>query len=151
MNVFKKRDQSELVVIVLRFAVGAVFLWFGIDKWVHPEAWDPAWLSSRLPVSPDTLLWIAGAFEFSLGVLFVGGRLLRPASAVAGLFLLAIALILGASEVTVRDNALIGCCLALFLLENAKAKKPLPADKVSLICSLYVIFLFVYGALYLRV
>lgn len=152
MNVFR-REHQELVIVVLRFAVGAVFLWFGVDKWIHPEAWYgwiPAGVVSRLPVGIDTFLWWNGAFEFVIGILLVAGRLLRGTSAVAGLFLLAIAATLGANEVTVRDAALTGCCLALFIHANAKAKKPTPANVVSLVCSLYVLYLFVYGVLYLR-
>ena len=153
MNVLKKRGHQELIIIVLRFAIGAVFLWFGIDKWIHPDAWYgwiPAWLWPLLPLKPDTFLWLNGAFEFVVGVLFVGGRLLRPASVVAGAFLFVITVTLGASEVTVRDTALIGSCLALFLHENAKARRPVPSNIVSTACSLYVLFLFVYGVLYLR-
>jgi hypothetical protein len=61
-----------------------------------------------------------------------------------------IALTVGASEVTIRDNALIGACLALFLHANATAKRKVPQDLVSMICTGYVIFLFVYGVIYLR-
>ncbi|HSD12122.1 MAG TPA: DoxX family membrane protein [Patescibacteria group bacterium] len=152
MNVFK-RDHQELVIIVLRFAVGAVFLWFGVDKWIHPSAWYgwiPAWVDDRLPVSLDTFLWWNGAFEFVIGILMVSGRMLRGASVAAGLFLAGIAVTLGANEVTVRDAALTGCCLALFIHANAKAKRPTPANVVSAVCSLYVLYLFVYGVLYLR-
>jgi len=152
MNVFK-RDQQELVIVVLRFAIGAVFLWFGIDKWVHPDAWYawiPSWFATRLPVSLDTFLWINGAGELVLGLMFVSGRFLRLASALSGLFLIAIAFSFGMNEVTVRDNALVGICLALFLHANARSKKPVPANAVSLMCSLYALFLFVGGVLYLR-
>ncbi|HTM68412.1 MAG TPA: DoxX family protein [Candidatus Binatia bacterium] len=152
MNVFK-RDQKELAVIVLRFAVGSVFLWFGVDKWVHPDAWYgwiPAWLWQIIPMSPDMFLWLNGAFEFTLGILFVSGRFLRAASALAGLFMVAIAVTMGMNEVTVRDNALIGICLALFLEANARSKKPVPANIVSAACSLYALFLFIGGVLYLR-
>ncbi|HTK04665.1 MAG TPA: DoxX family protein [Candidatus Eisenbacteria bacterium] len=152
MKVFK-RDQQELVIIVLRFAIGAVFLWFGVDKWIHPDAWYswiPPWVASRLPVSLDTFLWVNGAGEFVLGMLFISGRMLRLASAAAGLFLISIAFAVGMNEVTVRDNALVGICLALFLHDNARSKKPVPMNVISTLCSLYALFLFIGGVLYLR-
>ncbi|MEY4744620.1 MAG: DoxX [Candidatus Parcubacteria bacterium] len=152
MNVFR-REHHELVIVVLRFSVGAVFLWFGIDKWIHPEAWYgwiPPAVSSGLPVDSDTFLWWYGAFEFVIGVSLVAGRFLRGTSAVAGLLLVGLAAILGASEATVRDAGLAGCCLALFIHANAKSRRPASASAVSIACSLYVLFLFVYGVLYLR-
>lgn len=152
MNVFK-REHQELVIVVLRFAVGAVFLWFGVDKWIHPLAWlgwIPTWVDERLPVSMMTFIWWNGAFEFTVGILLVAGRLLRGTSIVAGLFLVGIAIALGANEVTVRDSALAGCCLALFIHANAKAKRPIAANVVATACSFYVLYLFVYGVMYLR-
>ncbi len=152
MNVFK-REHQDLVIVVLRFAVGAVFLWFGVDKWIHPQAWYgwvPSWVLSRLPMGVDAFLWWNGAFEFVIGILLVAGRALRGTAAVSGLFMLAITATVGANEVSVRDAALVGSCLALFIHANAKAKKPVPANTVSLICSLYVFYLFVYGVMYLK-
>lgn len=151
-NVFK-RDQQELVIVVLRFAIGAVFLWFGVDKWIHPDAWYawiPSSVASRLPVSLDVFLFANGAFEFVLGILFVSGRMLRPVAALAGLFMVAIGLFFGMNEVTVRDNALVGICLALFVHANIRSKKPVPPNVISAVCSLYALFLFIGGVLYLR-
>lgn len=151
---FFKQENHELTMVVLRFAIGSVFLWFGVDKWIHPEAWYgwlPGWLFPLLPGgNPDLFLYANGAFEFAVGILLVSGKSLRVAAAAAGAFIFAIALTVGVSEVTIRDNALIGACLALFLHTNAKAKRPVPVEVVQAICSAYVIFLFVYGVLYLR-
>lgn len=152
MNIFRK-EQQELTVVVLRFAVGSVFLWLGIDKWIHPDAWY-GWMTSSalafVPVSPETALWFAGAAEFAVGAMLVAGRRLQVVSAVAGIFLALVAVSFGPNDVTVRDSAVIGACLALFVHANAKAKTQVSARTVSLICSSYVLFLFVYGVLYLR-
>ncbi len=140
-------------MIVLRFAIGSVFLWFGVDKWIHPDAWFgwiPSWLWSNLPVAPTTFLFANGAFEFVIGVLFLSGRYLRTTAAVAGAFLLAIGLSVGVSEVTIRDSALIGICLALAMDANARAKRPIQNRIFSTAAALYVIYLFVYGMIYLR-
>jgi len=148
-----RRDASDLVIMVLRFAVGALFVWFGVDKWIHPEAWY-AWVQAwtdTVPVTTlDSMLWMMGAAEFALGAVLVGGRLLRGASALAGLSLVAVTLVFGTNDATIRDNAVVGACLALFIHENARAKKPLSEQVVSTICSLYVLFLFICGVLYLR-
>lgn len=152
MNIFRK-EQHDLTIVVLRFAVGSVFLWLGIDKWIHPDAWY-GWMTSSalayLPASPELVLWIAGAAEFAVGVLLVAGRQLQFASAAAGIFLAAVAVTFGPNDVTIRDSAVIGACLALFVHANAKAKTQVSSRTVSLICSSYVLFLFVYGVLYLR-
>src|SRR5690606_29431057 len=142
----------ELMAVVLRFAVGASFLWFGVDKWVHPEAWIsyfPNWLLNTRN-SGETWLQIGGAFEFALGIFLVAGAKLRTVSAMGGIYLAAVAVILGANEVTVRDTAIIGGLLALFIEANGKARKQVPADVVSHVCTVYVMFLFVFGVLFLR-
>ena len=140
-------------MIVLRFAVGAVFLWFGIDKWIHPDAWYgwiPQWLWSSSSLSLNDFLFLDGILEFSIGIFLVAGLALRSTTIVAGLFLLGVTLSVGVSEVTIRDAALLGSCLALFLHANAKAKRPVSENTTSLVCTLYVMFLFVYGIIYLR-
>ena len=153
MKLFKQ-DNHELTMVVLRYAIGSVFLWFGIEKWIHPEAWYgwlPGWLWAILPGgNADPFLHANGAFEFAVGMLLVSGRMLRLTAAAAGAFMFGIALTVGASEVTIRDHALIGACLALFLHANATAKRKVPEGLVRMICTGYVIFLFVYGVLYLR-
>jgi uncharacterized membrane protein YphA (DoxX/SURF4 family) len=151
MRMFR-RQSDELVIMVLRFSIGSVFLWFGIDKWIHPEAWF-AWVPTWFwPFIGDGKLFMVanGVFEFALGVLFVAGRLLRPASALAGAFLIGVMLAVGANEVTVRDTALFGSCLALFVHANAKARKPVSETAIARASALFVAFLLVYGILYLR-
>lgn len=151
MKMFR-RDNHELVTVVLRFAVGASFLWFGVDKWIHPEAWIsyfPDWL---LAVSNggEKLLHVGGAFEFVIGMFLVGGAKLRTTSAVGGLYLTLAAIVLGANEATVRDTALVGTLLALFIEANGKARKQVPSEIISHVCTVYVVFLFVFGVMFLR-
>lgn len=150
---FFRREQHELTVVVLRFAAGSLFLWLGIDKWIHPDAWY-GWMTSSalayLPVSAETVLFAAGAAEFALGAALVAGKWLQAASALAGAFLALVAVTFGPNDVTVRDASVLGACLALFLHANATAKRPVSQRTVSLVCSSYVLFLFLYGVLYLR-
>jgi len=151
MKMFR-RDNHELVTVVLRFAVGASFLWFGVDKWIHPEAWlsyFPQWL---LDINGDRYGWLrlGGGLEFVFGIFLVAGSKLRTVSAAAGLYLALVCVVLGANEVTVRDTAIIGGLLALFIEANAAARKPVPPEIVSKVCTFYVVFLFIYGVLFLR-
>jgi len=153
MKLFRQ-DSNALVIVVLRFAIGSVFVWFGIDKWIHPDAWVswiPAWFWPLIPGGDAHLfMFLNGAFEFLVGALLVAGKLIRPASAAAGAFLLVVALSVGINEVTVRDNAMLGSCLALFLHANAMAKRRVPERAIATICTLYVVFLFFFGIAYLR-
>ncbi len=151
-----QKEKNELVIIILRFAIGSVFLWFGISKWINPDNWFgyiyalPPFMLKAMPVSVTVFLYANGAFEFLVGLLLVGGQLLRPAAAAAGLFLLSIMIFLGADELAVRDMALVGCCLALFVHANAGAKKQIPLKWIATITACYVFLLFIVGVLYLK-
>lgn len=151
---FLTRDSRELTLIVLRFAAASTFLWFGVDKWVHPEAWygwAPDWLWKMMPGNTmDSAILMVGALEFAVGCLLASGELLREASAAAFIYLLAITVTLGADEIAVRDMALMGLYLALFLHADANAKRRAPPRVIATSVGLYLLFLFVYGVLFLR-
>lgn len=148
-----EKEKNELVIIILRFAVGSVFLWFGVDKWVHPEAWYgwvPGWAWKFIPFSPQLFMHLNGAMEFIIGILLVSGRFIRPAAAVAGLFLLSLFIVLGSNEVTVRDMGILGGCLALFVHANDTAVKKVPMRWIAVMTAGYVFILFIVGVLYLK-
>lgn len=151
---FLQKDAREFVMVVLRFAAASVLLWFGVDKWIHPEAWYgwmPSWLWTILPDGTiDWFLFLNGTFEFVLGCLLAAGVLLRVASAAAFLFVLAVTLTIGANEISVRDMSLMGIYLALFLHADAESRKRVPQQVIATVVGLYVLMLFVYGVLYLR-
>lgn len=149
---FFRKDDSELMLVVQRFAAGSVFLWFGVDKWVRPEAWYgwvPGWVWPFVP-NMDVFMYLNGAFEVTVGICLVTGRFLREASIAAFLFLLGVTLMVGVSEVTIRDLALMGIFLSLIIHANALAKRRLPQQLLRTTVGLYVAYLFIYGVLYLR-
>lgn len=152
MKLFKQ-DAHHLVIVVLRFAVGATFLWFGVDKWVHPEAWQ-SYVTVFVPHAQDVAVarftTVVGALEFVAGMFLVAGASLRSVSALAGLYLVAISILTGANESTIRDSAIVGGLLALFIEANGNARKPVPAQYVSYACTVYVVYLFLMGVLFLR-
>ncbi len=154
-RLFKGRENDVMKMTLLRFAVGAVFLWFGVDKWVHPSAWYgwmPSWLTSFLHGGAlDSFIYLNGIFEVAVGLAFVANRFVQIAAASAGAFLFLIALTVGANEVTIRDNALLGVCIVLFVNAGEKAKWHLSPRAITTIYSAYIAYLFIYGVLYLRV
>lgn len=151
---FLQKDARELVMIVLRFAAASVLLWFGVDKWVHPEAWYgyiPTFLRDMLSGEMlDVYLFLNGTAEFVLGCLLASGALLRLASAASFLYILAITLAVGSNEVAVRDVSHMGISLALFLHADAGAKRHVPQRILSTVVGAYLLLLFIFGVLYLR-
>lgn len=141
-------------MIVLRFAAASTFLWFGVDKWIHPEAWygwTPGWLWKMMPGDTmDAAIFAIGSLEFAIGCLLAAGAYVRQASAAAFLYILAITVTLGADEVAVRDMSLMGVYLALFLHADATAAKRVPSSVVATVVGLYVFMLFLFGVLFMR-
>ncbi len=152
MDLFRK-EYRELSVIVLRFAIGSMFLWFGLDKVTDPYSWFarlPVFLAYWLPGSLAALIVVSGILEMAAGIALLGGWYVREASAAAFLFLLAYFLPIGPDDITVRDAGLMGVCLSLFIHANNHAKLQVPRRALVLVSAVYIFFLFVTGLLYLR-
>jgi uncharacterized membrane protein YphA (DoxX/SURF4 family) len=150
---FRDKKHEELVFAAVRLAVGGVFLWFGLDKFVHPQnwfGWVPVWVWPLLPFSPDTFMFLQGAVEAVIGALLILGRWVRLAALSAGVFLVALTAAVGANEITIRDGAMVGGCIALIIHANARARKPLSDSLMRLLVSAYAVFVFVTGVAYLR-
>ena len=147
-----RRASEDLANIALRFGAGAMFLWFGMDKWTHPQAWF-AWLPTWLPLDPATAVQFmvaVGVVEFFIGLSLLAGRYLRTVS-LLGLAALVIADVsVGISDVAVRDAAVAGSLLALAIQANARDKKPWRREVVVIACAVYVISLFICGVAFLK-
>jgi hypothetical protein len=151
MRVFR-RESEDLAMLVMRFSVGSMFMWFGMDKWSNPEAWFgwlPAWFGI-VPVSAATLVVIGGLLEFLLGVAVVASWHLRLFTLMAAGGLLVGNLVMGVSDMTIRDGAVTGVLLSLFIHANAASKRPWNTEVVASICSAYVLLLLVAGVLFLK-
>ena len=112
-------------LFVLRIGLGAVFLYFGIDKFVNPSNWTgwiPEALLEIIPVSDFTFIYVQGAVHVILGVLLLSGLFTRVAAAVtAALMLLIITVVIGATgfnDLAVRDAAIFFMAVSLALAEN---------------------------------
>lgn len=148
-----KRADGELLRMVLRFGLGTPIMWFGLDKWVHPEAWYgwfPATILPTLPFELDSVVALIGVFEFVLGVLLIANIGVRYVAAVAAVSFVVVSYFVGATEVTIRDGGLLAIALALTIDANANAKTPLSSEVLSWIVGGFISFLFIFGVLFLR-
>ncbi|MBI2676695.1 MAG: DoxX family membrane protein [Candidatus Yanofskybacteria bacterium] len=107
-------------LLFLRIGLAAVFLWFGVDKFIHPSYWLNAWVPQwfvgfleRFSVSGLQFIYLNGVFEVLVGVSLLSGFLMRFFSFLSVLFLSAVLFTVGFSEVTIRDAGLIGGFLSL--------------------------------------
>ena len=106
--------------LFLRFGLAAVFIWFGVDKFINPEYWLNAWipqsiisLASKAGISGTDVVYTSGIFELLVGASVLSNIFIKIFSVLAIIFLLTVLLFFGLSEVLVRDFGLIGGFLAL--------------------------------------
>jgi len=114
--------------LFLRLGLAVVFIWFGVDKFIHPEYWLSAWIpqnvlvfASKLGVSGTDVVSASGVFELLIGASVLSNIFIKIFSVFALIFLVAVLLTFGISEVTVRDIGLMGGFLSLlFWPENRR-------------------------------
>ena len=114
--------STKYSYLALRLGLAAVFLWFGIDKMLHPTYWLNAWtpqdiqdLLLKISLSCTQFIYLNGVFEILVGLSLVTGVFTKFFSALAALFLVVVLFFVGISEVTVRDFAMIGGFVAIIL------------------------------------
>lgn len=113
--------SSKLSNLILRLGLAAVFLWFGIDKFIRPEYWLNAWVPqwaltilSHLSLGGTQFILITGVFEILVGLSLLSNVLVPLFSSLAVIFLIAVIFASGLTEVTVRDMGLIAGLVSLF-------------------------------------
>ncbi len=121
---FNSTNTSNLF---LRLGLAFVFLWFGIDKFIHPNYWVNAWLPSwfegilkSLNIESIKFVYLNGIFELVVGLGFLFNIFVKVFAFLTVIFLLLIILSFGLSEVIVRDVGLIGAALALLFWNGRK-------------------------------
>lgn len=95
--------------VIIRIGMGAVFLWFGFDQFIHTSDWlayVPQSISDMLHIGAATLVHINGAFEIIFGLALTLGFYTRLAAFLLALHLLDITCIVGYSALGVRDFGL---------------------------------------------
>lgn len=117
--------------IILTFGLAAVFLWFGIDKFIHPTYWLNAWvpagfvqfLAYTSPIfllDPQQFIFLLGIFETLVGISLLTGVLAKLFSFLAIIFLAVIFFVVPFNEVVVRDFGLIGGLSAILFWPNRR-------------------------------
>lgn len=113
--------------LILRLSLAFVFLWFGVDKFVHPDYWINAWVPlwflavlDRINLEAVKFIYLNGIFEVVLGLGLVFNIFVKGFAFLAVLFLAAVMLSTGFNEVIVRDMGLIGIALALLFWNGRK-------------------------------
>jgi len=115
--------------LVLRIGLAAVFLWFGIDKFLHPAYWANAYVGTRLlsvinivHLSASQLIYLTGIFELLVGLSLVTGVFTKFFSTLGIIFLVSTIFFIGINEVTTRDIAMIGGFIALVLWPDSRSR-----------------------------
>jgi len=127
---------SLLSRVLLRWAWGLLFLWFGTQQLIHPAAWT-AFLPSivgYLPIPAEMIIQLNGWSEVCLAILLLIGCYTRVVAAVLAAHLAGIAVTVGGA-IGVRDGvlAMVGVSFALdapdaWTLDHAQTK---PRSAVS--------------------
>jgi uncharacterized membrane protein YphA (DoxX/SURF4 family) len=109
--------MKKYAPMVVRVGIALVVLWFGIQQILHPESWVlllPEW-TSMSGLSPVTLIYLNGAFEFVSGLALLFGFYTRWVALAVALHLADIAYTVGYNDVFVRDIGLTFSALSTFL------------------------------------
>jgi len=107
-----------------RFALGFVFLVFGIWQIIQPNYWVSYLLLWTKNFNQELLMRFNGLFNFIVGLGLISGIYLLIFSGLAIIHLLGVITILGIfNDVAVRDIGLLILALGIFFEELKKLKK----------------------------
>lgn len=116
-EVFQSFRYSHMA---LRIGLAAVFLWFGIGKFMQSQYWIDTWMPGwfqqavgAIGMSATNAIILIGIFEVLVATSLVTGFFQRWFAAAGALFLVTMIIVSGLNETVVRDVGLIGALLAL--------------------------------------
>ncbi len=104
----KPFPYASYAPVVVRLAMSAVLMWFGVSQLTNPNMWlgvVPTWATAIGP-NAETIILLNGIFEVVASLLLAIGLFVRPVAALVGLHLLVITSHFGATAVGVRDFGL---------------------------------------------
>ncbi len=113
--------NEDVGKLLLRIGLGGVFLWFGIDKFVHPEIWlnyIPEWFP--MLVSEGLFINLLGIVESLIGFFVLVGFYSQLAAGIAALMLVPIIFSLGYNELMVRDVGLFFLAAGIAVLGSGR-------------------------------
>jgi uncharacterized membrane protein YphA (DoxX/SURF4 family) len=106
--------------IILRIGLAAVYLWFGVDKFIRPEYWIGAWMpvwaqhaTQAIGMGAVNAAILLGLFEVLVATSLVTGFFVRIFALIAIVFLAIGLIVHGLSDALVGDIGLIAGLLAL--------------------------------------
>ncbi len=106
--------MSHTTAVIIRYALAALFLWFGVQQLIDPAIWVgflPEW-TGYAPIPGEMLVQLNGWSEIILGIMLALGVLTRFVAALLGAHLMLIAVTAGGA-IGMRDGALALTTLAL--------------------------------------
>jgi uncharacterized membrane protein YphA (DoxX/SURF4 family) len=113
-------NSLKLPSLFLRLGLATVFIWFGVDKFLHPQYWIDAWLPQMvinildsIQLSTEVFVYLNGIFEVVIGSSLLANLYTKFSSVLALGFLVTIIIFNGFNEITVRDIGLMGGLLSL--------------------------------------
>ena len=101
---------------VLRYAMGAVILWFSIQQFLHNGTWTayiPDSIVALTHIDAPILVFFNACFEFIFSLLLIFGWQTRIVSLLLALHLLDITWVVGYGEIGARDFGLSMATLAI--------------------------------------
>ena len=104
-----KEMKEQVMLTLLRVALGLVFGFFAISQFMDPvfwSTWIPAWAQALSPLPITTAIHIVSVFELIVAVSFVLGWFTRYTAILGALLLLPIVIFIGWNDVGVRDFGL---------------------------------------------
>lgn len=119
MNYFKQLTRQEWGLLLLRFGLAIVFLWFGFSQLLDGLKWVsivPTWATDVLNIPPAMIVLANGLFEVVLGTLLAMGFWVRVVGFVLALHLIPITIDMGVTATGVRDLGLVISAFSLSLL-----------------------------------
>ncbi|MEK7628472.1 MAG: DoxX family membrane protein [Patescibacteria group bacterium] len=93
-------------LLVIRFGLAGVLLWFGAQQILSPEDWVgyiPEMVTNLVDIPTAIFVLLNGTVEVVSGLLLLLGVFVRTVSVLMGLHLALIALSLGHNAIAVRD------------------------------------------------
>ncbi|MSR67965.1 hypothetical protein EXS65_04050 [Candidatus Peribacteria bacterium] len=114
-------SRTAIARSILIIGIAFVFLYFGIEKFVHPNlwiVWMPDWMDGLLGLTLGSWLSIVGVTEIVIAVLLlVPVRIVRQVAIIAAsLHLFGIVMEVGWNDVGVRDIGLMFMSVSLWFL-----------------------------------
>jgi uncharacterized membrane protein YphA (DoxX/SURF4 family) len=112
-------QNQSIARFMLILGTAFVFIYFGIDKFLHPQTWIywmPDWFNGLFGKDMTFWLYATGVSEIVIGamVLFPARFIQKLGALLASIHLVAILTQVGWNDVAVRDIGLLAMTLALW-------------------------------------